>query len=594
MKRNQQRVLVCGWIGVLAIGLMYCLPASADGETGNLAVINTELRGHEDRWTFVGRSEWTQDTAGIINCPTWRFATDDLLNYWPHEQDDRQREDFAFLHDASVGDMEMSVKIKLYSQTTYGKILFHSQDSRRCYVLQVRNVYEKDIYELALWVQNEDGFGRRLGQGLAGTTDIRTYAGQKPKWDTIRVTTTGSRIEAWLNSDRVISVNDDTFRAGAIGLGSLGRIQYKDLHLKGKILPWEKPWASVTGDTPPFVYPFESDTADLTKPTNPTGSWPSGIVLDNGEIILFRDVQRSGDFAGGTMMVTSRDHGRTWSDEAFLGTMNLYWPFQHKDGRLSALTSVTLDKDGKIITKMTTEMHKAVDEGRMTVRQEPMIVYSDDHGKTWGPPQPFNADGKPLSTYGRFWIYQGFQRLSDGTVIWCPYGGKTENTVAEKRTNQTFVVRSEDDGRTWSAPIAVEESHYDTNEGAVAELDSGDLLMFMRSVRSPYMWKARSQDKGRTWLPLERTNITLDCPQFRRHSSGLLVLQTRGGAVQISEDDGESWGPVWNIGHAVHMGCLLETADGALLVVHLDAGFAAITKVRASRIRVTAKGVGPG
>ena len=127
-----------------------------------------------------------------------------------------------------------------------------------------------------------------------------------------------------------------------------------------------------------------------------------------------------------------------------------------------------------------------------------------------------------------------------------------------------------------------------------AELANGDVLIFMRSVRSAYMWKARSEDKGRSWLPLEKTTITLDCPQFLRHSSGLLVLQSRMGMVLVSADDGQSWGSVWNIGHCVHMGCLLETADGALLVAHLDAGFADITKVRAMRMRVSSEGLLPG
>ena len=560
----------------------------------DLTRIPTSLRQPDD-WTMVGRKQWTEDLQGVIYNPTWTHFAGDVLAYWPHETDDRQYQDFAFLHKYWLAELDLSVKVKLFNQGTTNSIAFRAQDSRRFYELAMRSLYEKGVYELTLWVEEASGFRRRLAYGLAGTMEILTAAGQHPKWDTVRISARGPQMEAWLNQERVISVEDDTYAAGVIGLSSLGRVQYSDLHVCGRQAVPDRPWQVIPGEAPPYVYPYKSDTADLHKPTPTRMSWPTGAVLSNGEILLMREIIPWGIYGAGksTKLVRSQDHGRTWNGETRFEGLALSLPFEHRDGRLSALSVMTFDEEGNIINKFTPEMYLAIDQGKLKTRRETMRVYSTDRGQTWGEPQPFLIEGKPLSAYGNFWVFSGFRRLSDGALLWTPYFGKTENTRAEERTNQTFALRSEDDGQTWSVPVPVETTRKDTNEGSAAELANGDLLIFMRSVRAAHLWKARSKDKGRTWLPLEKTEITLDCPQFLRTRDGILVLQTRDGAVQYSPDDGTAWSPVWNIGRFIHMGCLLETGDGALLVAHLDAGFADITKVRASRFRVSAKSLLP-
>ena len=550
----------------------------------------------EDRaLEFVGRREWIEDSDGIIRSPTWRFYTGGPENeYFPNETDDRQRQDIVFLSDVSLTDFALSVKVMLFTQTTYSQIVFRAQDSRRYYAVVVRDVYEKDIYELTLWVQNEYGLRRRIGHALGGSTCLRTAAGQRPKWDTVHIEAQGTRLGVRLNDAQLIEVDDSTYAAGAVGLGSLGRTAFRDLMVNGITVSAKSAWKVVSGESPPYVYPYRSDTKNLSKPTRPRMSWPSGAVLDDGEILLLRTIgYETRDETPGTVIVRSTDNGKTWSEEEMVAGTLMYWPFEHRDGKLSALTSIPYDQKGRVIEEMDTAMYKAIDDGKMRITQEISLVYSNDRGRRWSKPVPLRVGEQRLSQHGAFWIYSGFRRLSDGSLLWTPYGGKSEHTVAEKRTNQTFALRSEDDGKNWSVPVPVEVTHLDTNEGAAAELANGDVLIFMRSVRSPFMWKSRSSDKGRTWGALEETPITLDCPQLLRHSGGLLVLQSRSGMVLISADDGETWGPVWNIGHCVHMGCLLETADGALLVAHLDAGFASITKVRATRMRIASGGVLP-
>lgn len=564
-------------------------------EPSSLPPVPASLVRDRSAWRFVGRAAWTEDARGTIRNPTWTRATADLLAYWPRETDDRQRQDFAFLSEPVLADLELSVEVKLYVQTTFGQVVFRALSSREFYELEIHNLHEKDTCELTLWLQDANGFRRRLGHGLAGRTELRRAESQKPVWATLRVSARGPDLSAWLDDELVVSAHDETYAEGVVGIGSLGRVQFRNLRVRGAVARGHRRWELLAGEAPPFTYPYASDTVDLAKPTEPFMGWPTGVVRHDGEVLLFRDILPGGivDVGRGTCIVRSRDHGRTWSPETRVDGIALSLPFEHADGSLSALSSATFDGEGRRLGRLTPAIYKAADEGRITIRRECLLSRSRDGGRTWSEPRPLVAGGRPLADWGTFWIYSGFRRLSDGSLLLTPYGGFTENTRAEDRLNQTFALRSEDDGASWSAPVPVETSHRDTNEAAAAELACGDLLIFMRSVRSPFLWKSRSRDKGRTWLPIEPTDITLDCPQFLRTRGGLLVLQTRGGAVQYSADDGANWSPAWSIGRFVHMGCLLETADGALLAAHLDAGFADITKVRASRFRVTPAGIVP-
>ncbi len=546
-------------------------------------------------WRFAGRDEWLEDADGTIRSPTWTRATADLLAYWPRETDDRQRQDFAFLAVPLLDDVDVSVDVKLYLQTTCCQVVFRARDSRQFYELEIRHLFEKGTCELTFLLQDAEGFRRRLGHGLAGTIDLLRADTQRPTWMTVRVRACGPELQAWLDGALVVSVRDGTYADGAVGIGSLGRIEFRNLRVRGHASRRSRGWRMVDGETPSFTYPYASDTIDLANPTVPFMGWPSGVVRRDGEVLLFRDILPGGivDEGRGTAIVRSRDHGRTWGAETRIDGIALNLPFEHADGSLSALASATYDGEGRRLGKLTPAIYKAADEGAITIRRECLVARSRDGGRTWDAPRPIVAASRPLADWGNFWIYSGFRRLSDGSLLMTPYGGRTENTPKEQRLNQTFAMRSENDGATWSAPEPVETTHHDTNEGAAAELANGDLLIFMRSVRSPYLWRARSTDKGRTWQPIEPTDITLDCPQFLRTRDGILVLQTRGGALQYSTDDGASWSPLWSIGRFVHMGCLLETADGALLAAHLDAGFADITKVRATRFRVSPEGVVP-
>ena len=68
------------------------------GSGFTLPMIEASVASHRQDWTFVGRSQWTEDAHGVISNPTWTHATAYVLAYWPHETDDRQKQDFAFLH----------------------------------------------------------------------------------------------------------------------------------------------------------------------------------------------------------------------------------------------------------------------------------------------------------------------------------------------------------------------------------------------------------------------------------------------------------------------------------------------------------------
>jgi len=165
------------------------------------------------------------------------------------------------------------------------------------------------------------------------------------------------------------------------------------------------------------------------------------------------------------------------------------------------------------------------------------------------------------------------QRLSDGTVVFCGYEARTitgedEATNAE-RLDRSLFFRSTDDGVTWEAPVYFDEDNYDHNECMVAETEPGKLVAFMRTLAAPFMWTSRSEDSGRTWTPLVQSNVSGECPYLVRHSSGTLVMASRGYGtfVKLSFDEGRSWTKEWRISPASAMLGMTELADGRIMIV---------------------------
>ena len=170
-----------------------------------------------------------------------------------------------------------------------------------------------------------------------------------------------------------------------------------------------------------------------------------------------------------------------------------------------------------------------------------MATRSFDNGLTWEEPYPLSIDALPTgSPYGKI------VSLDDGTLLAPIYNSLA---WADEQSDQSFdtsyLVRSEDDGRTWGG---VSQIAPHMNETALIVLPDGDILAVLRDDNAQGLHSTRSQDGGLTWSPT--TQIT----QARQHPADLVrlsngdILLTYGNRNpphriegRVSRDGGRSW-----------------------------------------------------
>ena len=131
-----------------------------------------------------------------------------------------------------------------------------------------------------------------------------------------------------------------------------------------------------------------------------------------------------------------------------------------------------------------------------------LLFRSIDAGQTWT---------GPLETGVRGAIVPSLKQLSNGDLLM----GLTrlvapDGTLANRREEQ-LVYRSTDGGTTWEGPAAVPQHPtiaLDLNDGDVAEMDDGTVVLYMREDREGFTgWKSLSRDRGKTWSQPLRTHM---------------------------------------------------------------------------------------
>ena len=204
-----------------------------------------------------------------------------------------------------------------------------------------------------------------------------------------------------------------------------------------------------------------------------------------------------------------------------------------------------------------------------------MIAYSGDGGKSWQGPHSI-AHGVAWNELG-CWIAPQLSRLSDGRlVIISDFGHRTSGNDWPMLTNWqkpdrgmwNYLFWSEDDGKTWSEPIKIDD--VGGEPGYILETDKG-VLLYTRteSKQTDILWNPPSPwndiyyynsavlsfDGGKTW----DTAVTLaddphhgDCEVGTVDlGNGKLMAVTRIGLangrfrnpsrIAYSHDDGRTW-----------------------------------------------------
>ena len=189
-----------------------------------------------------------------------------------------------------------------------------------------------------------------------------------------------------------------------------------------------------------------------------------------------------------------------------------------------------------------------------------MACRSSDNGKTWSNPVTVidhRLDDRP----------DGLLVCRDGTVLcfvnvnasWSGYAKAPqgfENDI-DGLNDKQFVLRSKDNGRTWSEPIWIDSpgTFYERAHGRPIQLRDGTILWptYCENVGGPesggkkHLIGAihRSTDSGKTWKAIatvRRQGKDVDEPAIAQLKDGRLIMATRpDGGVLYSKDRGVTW-----------------------------------------------------
>jgi len=159
-------------------------------------------------------------------------------------------------------------------------------------------------------------------------------------------------------------------------------------------------------------------------------------------------------------------------------------------------------------------------------------------------------------------------RLKDGrlmAVFYAGYGHVSLPTPAWPKGGRISACLSSDEGRTWGRAFTVYDGPDDDRDPSVVQLPSGRLLCNFFSLRAKPgdpkaldglgSWLVESDDLGRTWSKPRQISAEYYCSSpIRVLPDGRLMLglykqegDKAWGAVTVSADGGRTWGPVVDI-----------------------------------------------
>jgi sialidase-1 len=248
-------------------------------------------------------------------------------------------------------------------------------------------------------------------------------------------------------------------------------------------------------------------------------------------------------------------------------------------GTLIAVYDARWNKSGDLQGDIDVGMSRSTDGGQSW---QPMKIIMDM--KEWGgKPENENGIGDPAVLVDResntIWVVALWMHGNPGRA-W----DSSSQGMKPEETGQLVLVKSEDDGLTWSEPINITsqvkkpEWHLMFNgPGKGITMKDGTLVFaaqFKDKEKIPHSTIVYSKDKGKTWSVGTGAKPNTTEAQVVELSDGRLMLNmrdNRGGArsVAVTNDLGKTW-----VEHPTSRKALLEPVCMASIITHQSGKYA--------------------
>lgn len=318
------------------------------------------------------------------------------------------------------------------------------------------------------------------------------------------------------------------------------------------------------------------------------------MKLKNGDLLLAtREGAEHISNDGDVIMFRSKDGGKTWSKKQIIADIKGLdereaCGIQLKDGTLvwGIFFNNLYDDDGVYNRSVETTLADTnYKQSGIPLAAGAYIITSKDNGKTWSKPNFISTKNMPFTNLEG--PTDAPIEMPDGSIVMGLIGYSPRGDVGNR---SAVMIRSTDKGKTWQYLSTMANDPGGKLGGfmepGITRTKTGRLISIMRNHGTEQaMYATYSDDNGKTWAPVQKTDMIGHPADVIQLSDGRLMatygirpgIHTTPGGVRacFSNDNGTTWDITtevqlrndfynWDIGYPES----LELPGGKVLTVY--------------------------